>query len=78
MWQAERARRLAIHGKRANGTILSVVNTGRVTGTVTEVQIQVRVNLEGGAPYESAMTMVLPPEELVERRQTTPQGQDLR
>jgi len=59
--RAENARRLAVEGRDAKGTVLSVVDTGTVLDDLPLFRLRVRVEMEGVAPYESAVELLLSP-----------------
>jgi hypothetical protein len=67
--QAEKAKRLAIHGKRARGTVLALQPTGMSINGVPQMVIRLRVELDGGPPYEAQLKMLVPPHQIAQLSQ---------
>ena len=61
---AAKAERLALHGKRARGTVMSIQPTGMSIDDVPQMVLKLRVEPEGGAPYEAELKMLVPPHQL--------------
>lgn len=57
--RAENACRLAIEGRDALGTVLSVTDTGTVLDDVPLWRLDVRVEIEGVAPFDGAVELLL-------------------
>jgi hypothetical protein len=64
--QAEKARHLALHGKRARGTVMSIQPTGMSINDVPQMVLKLRVELDGAAPYEAEMKMLIPPHQVAQ------------
>jgi hypothetical protein len=64
--QAEKAKRIALHGLQARGTVLSVQPTGTVINDVPQMSLRVRVEIDGRAPYEASVNVLVPPHQIGE------------
>lgn len=64
--QAAKAKRLALHGKRARGTVLSIQPTGMSINGVPQMAIRLRVEMDNAAPYEAELKMLVPPHQVAQ------------